>query len=57
MAKKYPEYLREEAVKQYLAGRRAEELAADVGCSQSTIYKWVNKHWKEGSEDNAADRS
>lgn len=48
MPKKYPEYLREEAVKQYLAGKRAEELAADVGCSQSTIYKWVNKHWKEG---------
>lgn len=57
MPKKYPEYLREEAVKQYLAGRRAEELAADVGCSQSTIYKWVNKHWKEGSENDAADRS
>lgn len=48
MPRRYPKYIREETVKRYLAGKRADEQAADVGCATSTIHKWVNKHWKEG---------
>lgn len=47
MAKKYPEYLREEAVKRYLAGKRAADVAAEVGCSVSILYRWVYKYRME----------
>lgn len=47
MPRRYPKYLREEAVKRYLAGKRAADVAAEIGCATATIYEWVCKHWTE----------
>lgn len=57
MPRLYPKYIREEAVKRYLAGKKATDVAAEIGCSVSSLYRWVYKNWKERSDHNAADGS
>lgn len=57
MPRRYPKYIREEAVKRYLAGKKATDVAAEIGCSVSILYRWVYKNWTERSEHNAADGS
>ncbi len=36
------------AVERVAAGHRVADVAAQLGCSRTTIYKWINRHRSEG---------
>lgn len=44
------------AVQRVAAGYRVADVAAQLGCSRTTIYKWINRHRSEGA-DGLSDRS
>jgi transposase-like protein len=41
--KRYTEEIRAEAVRRYMAGESSPKIAADIGCTNTTIMSWVNK--------------
>jgi transposase InsO family protein/transposase-like protein len=50
------EYGRNLAVQRYLAGHRVKDIAAQLGISRTTVYKWIARFGSEGSAG-LADRS
>lgn len=49
-------YGRNLAVQRYLAGHKARDVAAQLGISRTTVYKWINRFRAEGAAG-LADRS
>ena len=45
---KYPEEVRLKAVEMFKAGTKPEVIAAEIGCSEGSVYFWVNT--SEGRE-------
>ena len=43
------EYGRNLAVQRYLAGHRVKDIAAQLGISRTTVYKWIGRFRAEGS--------
>lgn len=41
--KRYTEEVKAEAVRRYMAGESSPKVAADIGCTNTTIMSWVNK--------------
>lgn len=41
--KRYTEEVKAEAVRRYMAGESSPKIAADIGCTNTTIMSWVNK--------------
>ena len=50
------EYGRQLAVERYLAGHPVKDVAAQLGISRTTVYKWINRYVAEGAAG-LADRS
>ena len=50
------EYGRNLAVERYLAGQKVKDIAAQLGVSRTTVYKWVARYALEGPRG-LADRS
>ena len=50
------EYGRNLAVERYLAGQKVKDVAAQLGVSRTTIYKWIGRYALEGRQG-LADRS
>ncbi len=43
------EYGRKLAVERYLAGHKVKDIAAQLGISRTTVYKWIRRFQAEGA--------
>lgn len=41
--KRYTDEVKADAVRRYMAGESSPKIAADIGCTNTTIMSWVNK--------------
>lgn len=42
-------YGRQLAVERYLAGHKVKDVAAQLGISRTTVYKWIARYGAEGA--------
>lgn len=48
--KRYPDEVKAEAVRRYMAGESSPKIAADIGCTASSIMDWVNRSFEHNTK-------
>lgn len=49
--RRYPDEVRNECARRYLAGEFSTALAREIGATPHTVLKWVDRYIKEGNKN------